>query len=310
MLNKLTIIIPIYNVKKEILNKCFLSVKNQTNSFFNIIIVINGKSKLENFIKNKFKNYSNCSFLHLEKNVGYCWARQLAINSSNTDYVSFLDADDEIMHTYVEKFYDTIQNTNYDLIFIDFYSVKNSILYKNEGVKKNICTTNKHLKKFMSFTAGWTKIINRHFLVKNNIFFIKDEKNIIEDCFFHMSLLYKANKIYYIGAEPLYKYNVFENSTSNLLIKSIKFDEIIIVNTCCFLQNNNNNKHLWIFIIRFFLLLQKSWRTFFVILKLEKVFFFKKYFLLIIYVFLFILKVKNIYLFKNFISRKLKRIIT
>lgn len=153
-MSKITIIIPIYNTPIDILKRCFDSLLNQTSKDFKVIIVINGKNDNESFIKKYFINNRNISFIWLNENVGYCGARQMAIDASSTEYIAFLDADDEIANRYVELFYKKILMSSYDLIFIRHNMIKDGELVVSNSSKKNHSFKKNKLKLLMNAPAG------------------------------------------------------------------------------------------------------------------------------------------------------------
>lgn len=140
-MNKLTIIMPIYKTPVDLLLRSFESIKNQKCKNFDLIIIINGKNENSDMIKNSFKSGINVSVIELEHNVGYCWARQIAINQSKTKYVAFLDSDDEIVESYVETFYHYTMVEDFDLIFIRFLFIKGDEKISNNKTKN--CYINK-----------------------------------------------------------------------------------------------------------------------------------------------------------------------
>lgn len=151
---KITIIIPIYNTPREILERCFNSIKNQTLKDFNVIIVVNGKNINELFITNYFIECRNVSFILLEKNIGYCGARQMAIDASTTEYIAFLDSDDEIVNEYVQLFYKQISQCQYDLIFIRPNMIKYGKQFIKDGSRKNYLFKINKLKSCIVDPAG------------------------------------------------------------------------------------------------------------------------------------------------------------
>lgn len=283
-MSKITIIIPIYNTPIDILKRCFDSLLNQTSKDFKVIIVINGKNDNESFIKKYFINNRNISFIWLNENVGYCGARQTAIDASSTEYIAFLDADDEIANRYVELFYKKILMSSYDLIFIRHNMIKDGGLVVSNSSKKNHSFKRNKLKLLMNAPAGWKKIINKKFIVDNNISFIYDVNNIIEDLYFHMCLVFKFKSAFYIGEIPMYNYYFNKGSTINNLIDDGKVTDIVMNNVYTFYEKYKSEKHIVFFIFKY-LLISKNWpRTVFNILIKIGVNKFKSFTLILIYI--------------------------
>lgn len=96
-----SVIITTYN-RSDILPRAIDSVLSQTYENIEIILVDdcsgdNTKEIIENNYKGKLKYLIN------EKNVGLAASRNVGINHSKGDFVSFLDDDDEILPTKIEK---------------------------------------------------------------------------------------------------------------------------------------------------------------------------------------------------------------
>lgn len=98
------VIVTLYNKEKYII-RALESIYRQT-SYPDEVIIINDcstDSSLEIVEKWIEKNNSNLhiSIIDLEKNVGAAQARNLAIDASSSDYLLFLDADDQYESNYI-----------------------------------------------------------------------------------------------------------------------------------------------------------------------------------------------------------------
>lgn len=121
-MEKISIIIPIYNVEKY-LKKCLDSVENQKYKNIEVILVNDGsKDKSEEIIKKYQENYSNIKALKKE-NGGLSDARNFGVKSATGDYICFIDSDDYIdenlfsnLEKYLDLDYDMIK---YKLIKVD-----------------------------------------------------------------------------------------------------------------------------------------------------------------------------------------------
>ena len=90
---KLSVIIPIYNVK-DYLEKCIESVLNQDYKNFELILVDDGSTDGSEQICDKYsRNNPNALVFH-QKNSGVCAARNLGIENATGDYLCFVDSDD------------------------------------------------------------------------------------------------------------------------------------------------------------------------------------------------------------------------
>ena len=97
-----SIIVPIYNTAKY-LPKCLDSILNQTYQNLEIILVDDGSTDDSGTIaKNYAKKDSRIKVIHQE-NAGQSSARNLGLKKSTGEYISFIDSDDTIAKTFVEK---------------------------------------------------------------------------------------------------------------------------------------------------------------------------------------------------------------
>lgn len=114
-MKKLTIAIPCYNSKKYIQGafKSLERIYNFISPQFDLILVNDGSQ--EDY------DYSDCpipyKMIVLEKNQGQSHARQVAIDECETEWITFMDADDELMqsvnyiltHFLTEDKYDVVE---------------------------------------------------------------------------------------------------------------------------------------------------------------------------------------------------------
>lgn len=204
---ELSIVIPVYNVEKYLL-ECIESIVNQRYKNYEIILVDDGSCdrcpKICDFYS---KKYSNIKTVHI-KNAGLGNARNIGIKESKGKYVSFVDADDFIKKESLLNIMNKIKKMNATDMFLmngvkiyenykqksidsqlseyDFNKLNNKKLMIN-----NIC----NMKKYPG--SACTKIYRRDFLIENNLFF--ETKVLSEDLLFVFKTLILAKKICYIN---------------------------------------------------------------------------------------------------------------
>ena len=107
MLYDFSIIIPFYNAKKFVkqsLKNTFKITENKTNIE---IIYVNNNSKDNSYsiIKNQIKNFKNFKIFstNKKKGMGPGIARNLGIKKSNSRFLTFLDIDDCIQPSNINK---------------------------------------------------------------------------------------------------------------------------------------------------------------------------------------------------------------
>ena len=88
---KISVIIPTYN-RAEIISRAIKSVQNQTFQPFEIIVVDDGSSDDTRRITKE--QFSHCRYYYQE-NQGVSSARNLGIQKAESEWIAFLDSDDE-----------------------------------------------------------------------------------------------------------------------------------------------------------------------------------------------------------------------
>lgn len=91
----LSIIVPYYNSNKYI-ERCILSILNQTHKDFELILVDDGSTDNSFQICQHFASIDNRIILLQKKNEGQGTARNLGLDNANGYYIGFVDSDDFI----------------------------------------------------------------------------------------------------------------------------------------------------------------------------------------------------------------------
>lgn len=96
------VIIPFHN-RIEITLRAIASVEKQTFKNYNIILVNDGSTDNLKKIKEKVKQNNKIKFIDLKNNVGASAARNVGLDNANSDYIAFLDSDDEFLPDKLKK---------------------------------------------------------------------------------------------------------------------------------------------------------------------------------------------------------------
>ena len=93
---KISVIVPVYNIKREYLERCIRSICNQTYQNLEIILVDDGSTDGSGAVCDAFaKEDSRIRAFHKE-NGGSSSARNLGIQNATGEYLGFIDSDDFI----------------------------------------------------------------------------------------------------------------------------------------------------------------------------------------------------------------------
>lgn len=215
-MNKVSIIVPIYNAEKTI-KRCIDSILRQTYKNFELLLINDGSKDQSLNIVNEYKDKR--IVVIDKKNEGVAKTRNLGIRKATGDYIMFIDNDDYIDSDYVDTYVNEIVNSDSDLVIGGYRRINNKkkiLFYK---IPEDYPWT-----KYI-IMAPWAKIFSRKFIILNDIEFF--DYCIGEDVYFLLSLLSfkpKISIISYIG----YNWYYNDESVSNTVQKGIRKDVDIL----------------------------------------------------------------------------------
>jgi len=203
---KLTICTSFYNVEKYM--KTFISqLKNQTCSDFECILVDDGSTD---------KSYENCikaivddkrfTIIQHEKNKGIGEGRITSIKHCKTEYLTFMDADDEISNDAIENIYKDLTETQSDLITYDYFDKSETAkIIINTDNSKSVQDLFESKSKLISHL--WHKVFKKDLFNKFDLSFCKtvsfaEDLWLCTHCFLNAENPVIIHKAYYY-----YKYN-------------------------------------------------------------------------------------------------------
>jgi len=123
---EISVIIPLYN-KAPYIKRAIDSIKNQTHPASEIIIVDDGSTDSSNRVVSAIAKENSNIKLFTQKNMGASVARNRGVELATSDYVAFLDADDEFLeNNFLSKLNSYIINYKADYILIkrNYYGKK------------------------------------------------------------------------------------------------------------------------------------------------------------------------------------------
>lgn len=213
MNNKISIIIPVYNVQ-EYLPKCLTSVINQTYKNLEIIVVDDGSTDGSGQICDRFARKDNRIIVIHKENEGQSSARNVALDIATGDYIGFVDSDDYCDETMFSKMMDCMLKNNVEIVICGTYKFNE----KGECTKfqyfedDRIIQIDEARRLVMSdYIKGysWDKLFKAN--VWENIKY--PQYNILEDAATTYKPFFKSNKDIGYISEPLYYY-IYRNGSS------------------------------------------------------------------------------------------------
>ena len=219
-MKKVSIIVPIYNSEKYLIN-CLDSLVNQTLDNIEIILINDGSTDDSiNIIKKYAKKYSNIVYFD-KKNEGIGVSRNFGIEKSKGKYIAFVDSDDYVSINFAKNMYDFCENNNLDMAVCDYYRINEIThekdIFEIEDFEITDLESNKALIYKLNHSP-WNKLYKRELFLKNNIYFPTDLK--YEDAAVVIPLLKYASKIGKFN-EPLNYYIIYNNSETTVMDKRV-----------------------------------------------------------------------------------------
>ena len=195
-----SVIVPVYNVENYV-SKCLESLINQTYNDIEIICVNDGSTDGSLGVLNAYSIRDNRVLAYTKENGGLSDARNYGLSKAHGKYVLFVDSDDYIDLTTVEKCIDKINLDDSEIVVFDMkYIYDTREEYASGGKFKCSCFKDNRNIIFINNSAC-NKFIKKELM--NGVEFPKGLY--YEDLATIPILLSKAKKISKID-EPLYFY--------------------------------------------------------------------------------------------------------
>jgi glycosyltransferase involved in cell wall biosynthesis len=243
---KMSVVMPIYSNGRHLLYKSFMSLKR--SSMFDemeIILVDDGSKDTETplIVKRLERKYPNNVVTHLFGDGGSGSAsrpRNKATALATTDWLVYLDPDDEMINDGFAKLYKKVSNTDLNIAIGEKQTLRNEKLFSSnvkKYFKKNIylnennqerITADALSKSNYTPSSMSTLIINREWLLSTKV-------EQVEGCFGQDSLFYqqvvsKTDKVGFLDLPVYLYYGEVEGSAVNNINKKY-FEKYITLET-------------------------------------------------------------------------------
>lgn len=208
----ISIIIPVYNAEKYI-ERTLNSIKEQTYSNYEIIIINDGSTDESVKICNDFKKKNNNIKITVitQKNSGVSNARNSGICLSKGKYIIFVDSDDSLEKNMLKDLSDSIKIA--DLVISGYWWDINGHTNSKSHISCNVDKSNIiELFEKGFINQLWNKIYVSDIIKKNNIRFDENLK-VAEDLDFNLRYISYCNGDILFLDRYVYKYYI-RNSRS------------------------------------------------------------------------------------------------
>ncbi len=203
---EVSIIVPVYNVEKY-LPKCLDSLLGQTFNDIEIICVDDGSTDNSGEILGVYAQRDSRIKIVTKENGGLFSARHEGMKYINGKYVIFVDSDDWVSESLVEKSLEAASDENTDVVVFGAFSVREKdgkTVCKRGGYDYAKIPEKFNRKNIFKYPpTAWSKMYRSEFIKRNNIRFQEIKNG--EDQLFFIHAMLCANKIKVVR-ENLYYY--------------------------------------------------------------------------------------------------------
>ncbi len=203
---EVSIIVPVYNVEKY-LPKCLDSLLGQTFNDIEIICVDDGSTDGSGEILGVYAQRDSRIKIVTKENGGLFSARHEGMKYINGKYVIFVDSDDWVSESLVEKSLEAASDENTDVVVFGAFSVREKdgkTVCKRGGYDYAKIPEKFNRKNIFKYPpTAWSKMYRSEFIKRNNIRFQEIKNG--EDQLFFIHAMLCANKIKVVR-ENLYYY--------------------------------------------------------------------------------------------------------
>jgi len=201
----ISIIVPVYNVEKY-LDRCIISILKQSFKNWELILLDDGSTDKSGEICDKYKHFDDRIRVIHKKNTGVSSTRNIGIDLSRGEYITFIDSDDWVELDYLELMYKAIKEMNVNVIVSGcVYEDKNGLKNPFKKGKPIIYNRNEAQKEFLKQDRFiWTicdKLYKAELLKKIKL---NAHLKIAEDMLLFWNIISNIERVGYV---PLYKYH-------------------------------------------------------------------------------------------------------
>lgn len=236
----ITIIVPVYNVQKYV-ERCLLSIKNQSFTDFECLIVDDGSTDDSLTICKQFEIKDSRFKIISKPNGGLSSARNRGLDNASGEYIYFIDSDDYIHKDSLFLLMSNIGDA--DIACGNFITFNQDVQIKTkvkkirawvlleDDVYKNA------LNNRMPYIFAWNKLYRKE-LFDN----LRYEKCLYEDIEIFYKIISKTKKVKCISF-PTYYYNVGNtNSITSIKFSLRQMDSVKNARKLCFFIENKYPK--------------------------------------------------------------------
>ena len=228
---RVSVVIPVYNAAM-FLEKAVKSVLDQTYKDIELILIDDGSTDDSQKKCEAFTLIDNRVRVVTQENRGPAAARNTGVRHASGDFVFFLDADDYIERTALEKLTSSYEQYRADLVMGNFCKLENNGKILDQGVsfssenipfvgKIKVLTTSdiqQYVRHFLKYPSNhlisycWARLYKLSVIKKEGIC-ANENMRLFEDFAFNLDYLKHTDKVVFVN-EPIYTYTMHNSHIS------------------------------------------------------------------------------------------------
>lgn len=242
-MNRVSVIIPIYNVEKYLRN-CLDSVLNQTYKALEVILVNDGSLDKSLMICREYEKKDERIKVIDKPNEGVAIARNTGLEQATGEYITFVDPDDWIEPDMYEALVRQLEKWEAPISLCNFYKdtnkksqpkyfdFKDEVLIGDQVIEElvnNMIGVSDLLPKYVYIMGCvWRGLYRRDFIEEHHLRFVP-QLTIMEDLVFMVQILLKCNKV---AIDQGLRYHYVQHNSSALHSYNEKMwdDQLIVYN--------------------------------------------------------------------------------
>lgn len=198
---KVSVIVPIYNVKKYI-RQCLDSILAQTLHDIEIICVDDGSSDGSKKIMDEYAGKDNRIRVIHKENAGYGNSMNVGMDAAQGEYIGIVESDDSIAPDFFETLYDAAKENDLDIVKSECWFCWDSYDYRHRfhytGLEKyfgQILNNDRLWLRCLFLMNIWTGLYRQDMLLRNNIRFNETPGASYQDNGFWMQGMIYADRV-------------------------------------------------------------------------------------------------------------------
>lgn len=250
MINKVSIVVPVYNVEKSI-RRCIKSILNQEYKNFELLLIDDGSTDSSAAICDEYACIDNRIVVFRQLNGGVSCARNKGIDNSNGDFILFVDSDDYLEPNCLSTLLGNnpaditymSSNVHYDTGDVTSFHLHAAFHSTSECIENEILHLKVNPQGYVYFGYTWNKLFRSNIIKEHNIRFV-EHLSFYEDDAFTLECFRYAKTLKTLP-DCLYNYVVSSTGLTAAINSCEEYEMLIDANfkNMCFIKSEKLLKY-------------------------------------------------------------------